>query len=163
MTEDTKKEIPSIDIRIDKDGVWYYKGNEMFRKDIVELFYQSLESDQAGRYLIKNNEEAFYIEVEDAPYAVRSIEYSFNKKEGTAGINLLLSDNSIEELDPATLQIGKENVLYCSVKNNLFEARFTRKSYYQLAEYVKYDSEKDRYYITLNDRLYEISSKSQSN
>jgi len=162
MTENTKKEIPTIDIRIDKDGVWYYKGNEMFRKDIVELFHQSLERDQAGRYLIKKNEEAFYIDVEDVPYAVSSIEYSFNEKEA-ACFNMLLSDNSVEELDPATLHIGKENVLYCSVKNNLFEARFTRKSYYQLAEYIKYDSEKDRYYITLNDRLYEISSKSQSN
>jgi len=163
MSENTKKDIPSIDIRIDKDGVWYYKGNEMFRKDIVELFYQSLESDQNGRYLVKKDEEAFYIDVEDTPYAVRSIEYSSNEREGIACFNLFLSDNSIEKLDPATLQIGNENILYCSVKNNLFEARFTRKSYYQLAEYIKYDSEKDRYYITLNDRLYEISSKSQSN
>jgi uncharacterized protein len=39
MTENNeKKDLPSIDIRIDKDGIWYYKGNEMFRKDIVALF-----------------------------------------------------------------------------------------------------------------------------
>jgi hypothetical protein len=46
MIEDVKKEIPSIDIRVDKDGVWYYKGNEMIRKDILELFFQSLDIDQ---------------------------------------------------------------------------------------------------------------------
>jgi hypothetical protein len=158
METNEKKDIPSIDIRIDKDGVWYYKGNEMFRKDIVALFYQGLESDQAGRYLVKNEKEAFYIDVEDVPYAVISVEYNTNK-EGNSFFNIKLSDDSVEQLDLSTLRIGKENVLYCSVKKNVFEARFTRKSYYQLAEYIQHDTEKDTYFLTLNDRLYEISSK----
>ena len=40
------EELPPSFIRIDKEGVWYYKGNEMFRKDIVKLFYQNLKRDE---------------------------------------------------------------------------------------------------------------------
>lgn len=159
MTEDLKNEIPSIDIRIDKDGVWYYKGNEMIRKDILELFFQSLDIDQQGRYLIKKDQETFYIEVEDVPFTVISIEPASNEKEGAMSFNILLSDQSVEKLDPTTLRQGEENVLYCSIKNKRFEARFTRKSYYQLAEYIQYDRESDRYFITINDSRYNISSK----
>jgi len=156
MTENTKKEIPSIEIRIDKDGVWYYRGNEMFRQEILELFYQSLVKDQEGRYLIQKDGQTFYIEVEDTPYVVKSLEFSTSEKSGNDGFNILLSDNSIEKLDLETLRRGEGNILYCSIKNNLFEARFTRQSYYQLAEYIQHEPEKDRYYITLNDRTYEL-------
>jgi hypothetical protein len=160
MTENNEKnDLPSIDVRIDKDGVWYYKGNEMFRKEIVALFYQGLQIDNTGRYLIKNEKEAFYIDVEDVPYAVISVEFSPKDENRASFFNLLLSDESVEQLDPSTLRIGKENVLYCKVKKNIFEARFTRKSYYQLAKYIQHDPEKDTYFLSLNDRLYEISSK----
>lgn len=159
MTDEAKKEIPSIDIRIDKEGVWYYQGNEMFRKEILELFYQSLERDESGRYLVKNNNQAFYIEVEDTPYTVKSVEFSGNEMEGTACLKILLSDGSVETLDPATLRMGEENVLYCSVKNSGFEARFTRQGYYQFAEYIQYDGENNRYFIRLNDRLYDLSMR----
>ncbi len=32
--------------------------------------------------------------------------------------NILLSDQSVEKLDPTTLRQGEENVLYCSIKIN---------------------------------------------
>jgi uncharacterized protein len=118
-----------------------------------------LESDHTGRYLVRNEKEAFYIEVEDVPYTVISVEFKSNEEGGTSFFNILLSDDSVEQLDPSTLRIGKENVLYCSVKKNVFEARFTRKSYYQLAKYIQHDPGKDIYFLILNNRHYEISSK----
>ena len=39
------EELPPSFIRIDKEGTWHYKGNEMFRKDIVKLFYEGLRRD----------------------------------------------------------------------------------------------------------------------
>ncbi|HAR97539.1 MAG TPA: DUF1285 domain-containing protein, partial [Syntrophus sp. (in: bacteria)] len=36
---------PRSDIRIDKDGVWFYRGQEMFRREIVNLFYEHLKQD----------------------------------------------------------------------------------------------------------------------
>jgi len=159
MTENEKKEIPSIDIRIDKDGVWYYEGNEMFRKDILSTFFQELERDSTGRYVIRHNEQVFAITVEDVPFAVKSIEPSQDEQGREGYFNILLTDDSVETLDPATLRMGEDNVLYCAVKDKRFEARFTRKSYYQFAEHIQYDSDKDMYYIKLNDTIYEISPK----
>jgi len=156
MTEIEKKDIPSIDIRIDKDGIWYYEGNEMFRKDILSTFFQELDRDAAGRYVIRHNEQTFSIEVEDVPFAVKSVELSSDEQGGAAFFNILLTDDSVEKLDPATLRMEKDNVLYCAVKGNRFEARFTRNSYYQFAEYIQYDSEKNMYYIKLNNSIFEI-------
>ena len=156
MNDNIEKDLPSIDIVIDREGVWYYRGNEMVRKDIVSLFYQKLERDQQGQYLVRNGDEAFYIKVEDVPYAVKSIELMKDETSGASYFKVLLSDDSLEDLDLETLRIGKDNVLYCLVKGKTFEARFTRKAYYQLAEYIQYNSEKNIYYITLNNRLYEI-------
>ncbi len=33
------------DIKIDKEGTWFYKGAEMFRKDILEIFYEHLQAE----------------------------------------------------------------------------------------------------------------------
>ena len=67
------KDIPPCDIRIDKEGVWYYKGNEIFRDEIVRFFYQNLKKDETGRYLIELDDDRCYLEVEDAPFVVRAI------------------------------------------------------------------------------------------
>jgi len=112
MTEIGKKDIPSIDIRIDKDGIWYYEGNEMFRKDILSTFFQELDRDAAGRYVIRHNEQTFSIEVEDVPFAVKSVELSSDEQGGAAFFNILLTDDSVEKLDPATLRMEKDNVLW---------------------------------------------------
>lgn len=53
METTNNNDIPPCDIRIDKEGVWYYKDAEMFRKDIVNLFYQNLKLDELGRYIIE--------------------------------------------------------------------------------------------------------------
>ncbi len=159
MTEIEKQDIPSIDIRIDKEGVWYYEGNEMFRKDILSTFFQELERDSTGEYFIRHNDQIFSIQVEDVPFAVKSIEFSADEKGVESFFSILLTDDSVEALDPATLRMEKDNVIYCAVKGKRFEARFTRISYYQFAEYIQYDSENNIYYIKINDRIYEISPK----
>ena len=61
MSEIERKDIPSIDIRIDKDGIWYYEGNEMFRKDILSTFFEELDRDDTGRYVIRHNDRHFLL------------------------------------------------------------------------------------------------------
>jgi len=161
MNEIEREDIPSIDIRIDKDGIWYYEGNEMFRKDILSTFFEELDRDDTGRYVIRHNGQTFSIEVEDVPFAVKSVELSSDAQGGAAFFNILLTDDSVEKLDPASLRMGKDNVLYCTVKGKRFEARFTRNSYYQFAEYIQYDSENNIYFVKLNNRVYEIAPENE--
>ena len=151
--------IPFCNIRIDKDGVWYYKGAEMFRREIVNFFYQNLRQDETGRYLIELPNDRCYLEVEDAPFVVKSVQRSVAKTDSRATIHLLLSDDTLEPLDPETLRIGNDNVIYCAIKNRSFEARFLRASYYQLAEDIEYDEGQGDFFVQLNGHRYYIRYK----
>lgn len=149
------------DIRIDKDGVWYYRGAEMFRKDIVNLLYRHLKRDETGRYLIEIGNDRCYPDVEDTPFVIKAVYRSFSEEKGEDAIYLLMSDDTLEKLDPSTLRIGDDNILYCTVGDPGFEARFSRASYYQLAEYIEHDRKKDLYYISLNGQSYYLRRKDE--
>jgi hypothetical protein len=139
-------------IKIDKEGNWFYNGMEMFRKDIIKLFYDHLKRDEAGIYFIELDNDSSVIEVEDVPYVVKAV---YNKD---LYIEILLNDQTIEKLDPSTLRVGAENVLYCSVKNDEFEARFSRAAYYQIAELVEYGDDKKSFYVPINNCNYYINN-----
>jgi hypothetical protein len=159
MTAVGKSSINDYDIKIDKDGIWYFRGAEMFRRDFVNLFFQHIKKDMDGRYFIEYGEETSYLNVEDTAFVVKSIQKTCSQSDGKECINMLLSDETVEELEPDTLYIGCDNVLYCSVKNKYFNARFLRPSYYQIAEFIEHDTEADRYLISLNQKKYYIKSK----
>lgn len=156
---ETDKEIRPCDIRIDRDGVWYFKGAEMFRKDIVRLFYENLKKDDSGRYLIEMGEEKCYLDVEDTPFVVTSIYRSGSKEKGDERVELMLIDGTTEVLDPSKLRIGENNVLYCSIRNSEYEARFSRPSYYEITGSFDYDTEKKRFYFPLNGKNYDIQGQ----
>jgi uncharacterized protein len=155
MTEPTQNESP--DIRIDRDGVWYYREMEMKRQEIVQYFYKHLRRDHQGHYRIELNHEHYRIDVDDAPYVIRSVSLGFAGSDGQPAMFISLSDGSCEELDPETIWIGKENVLYCRVKNSEYEARFSRQAYYQLAENIGHDSYQNRYFIMIGNHSYTLA------
>lgn len=153
----------SMSIRIDKEGVWYYNGMEMFRKDIVNLLYEHLVRDESGSYVIEMGKERCVIEVEDAPYVVRAA-YKFAENGGDGEcIKLVMNDLSVEDLDPSSVWIAEDNVPYCTVKNGTFTARFSRAGYYQLAEEIEYDEGKRAFYILLNKRKYYLKNVEDCN
>jgi uncharacterized protein len=143
-------ELPPSFIRIDKEGVWYYKGNEMFRKDIVKLFYQNLKRDESGSYYIHLENDLASLEVEDTAYFVTAVNKLGSTAAGNERISVHLNDETLEELDCDTLRIGGDNVLYCAVKSAGHKAKFLRSSYYQIAEYFDYDDDRDCYFLPLN-------------
>ena len=53
------------------------------------------------------------------------------------GFTVVLNDESREPLDPATLRVGAENVLYCRVKGSAHEARWLRPAYYDLMRHAE--------------------------
>ena len=151
-----KNDIPPCQITIDKEGVWYFRGKEIIRKDIICYFYQNLKKDEFGRYIIELENDRCYLEVEDAPFVIKSV-YRFDSKSSNKEcIYLLLSDQSLEKLDPNTLYVGNDNVLYCSIRDKAFIARFSRAGYYQIANFIEYDTEKNEYVILLNGKSFYI-------
>ena len=154
--------IPLCNIKIDKDGSWYYGDNEIFRKDIVYLFYRNLKRDPSGRYLIELGNERCYLDVEDAPFVVLSVNKCVSEGNTKETISMQLSDGTLEALDPETLFVGGKNVLYCSIRNQGFIARFSRSSYYLMANYIEHDPENDEYFISLNGKSFYIKKDSQT-
>ena len=145
------------DIKIDKEGVWYYKGAHMFRKEILRVFFEHLKIDQCGKYLIELNKEHCYLDVEDTAFVVGAVYKTQLPDDGRVQIDILLSDDSCEKLEMNSLQVGKDNVLYCRVKEGKFIARFSRNSYYQLAEFIEQSENGSYFFINLNDEKYMIS------
>jgi hypothetical protein len=148
----------SFEIKIDKDGVWYYKGAHMFRKDILCVFFEHLKIDECGKYLIELNEERCYLDVEDTAFVISAVYKTQLPEDGRLQIDVLLSDDTCEKLEMKSLYIGGDNVLYCRVKEGKFTARFSRKSYYQLAEFIEQSENENHYFINLNGEKFMINS-----
>jgi hypothetical protein len=153
------QDLPPSFIRIDREGTWYYKGNEMFRKDIVKLFYENLKRDESGKYYIELENDLASLEVEDTAYVVTAVYKLGSQSEGNERISVLLNDETLEELDCASLRIGDQNILYCAVKPDGHDARFLRSSYYQIAEFFDYDEAGDSYFLPLNGTRYYLKNR----
>jgi len=151
--------IESPEIRIDKDGIWYFRNMEMTRFHIIQYFYKCLHRDRQGRYHIKTDCDDCLIQVDDVPFVIKSVSMQLEDDHNQSRMMILLSDGSCEDLKPETLWIGDNNVMYCLVKQSEHKARFSRQAYYQLAEYVENDTNHDRYYITIGETSYTITVK----
>jgi hypothetical protein len=148
----------NYEIKIDKDGIWYYNGAHMFRKEILHVFFQNIRIDECGKYLIELGTERCYLEVEDTPFVVAAVNRTKQPGNGSEQIDILLNDDSCEKLEMNSIYTGSDNVLYCSVKEGRFTARFSRKSYYQIAEFIEQSDNGVDYFINLNDEKYFIKS-----
>ena len=157
----TENDLPPCLITIDKEGRWYHKGAEMIHREFIRLFYENMELDSRGRYIIDWKGQRCYVDVEDTAFVVRRVAYQEKVDDGgNERFILSLSDDTQEDLVPETLWVGRDNVLYCSVKNRSFPARFTRAAYYQLTEYV--EEEDGAYCLVLNGRKNRISQSDSS-
>ena len=148
----------SSEIKIDNDGIWYYKGAHMFRKEILSVFFENLKIDDCGKYLIELDGERYYIDVEDTAFVVAAVSKTKLPDAGLEQIDVILNDDSCEKLEINSLYEGKDNVLYCSVKQGRFHARFSRKSYYQLAEFIEQSENENNFFISLNGEKYLLNT-----
>jgi hypothetical protein len=147
----------SSEIKIDKEGVWYYKGAHMFRKEILSVFFEHLIIDECGKYLIELDGERYYLDVEDTAFVVAAVSKTNTQNEDLEQIDVILNDDSCEKLEIDSLYEGKDNVLYCRVKQGTFAARFLRKSYYQLAEFIEQSENDNNFFIALNGERFQIN------
>ena len=141
------EELPPCQITIDTEGIWYYRGARIIRKDIIKFFYEHMELDEDGRYIISWKNEKCVLDVADTAFFVQRVE-RINRD-----FLLYISDDTQEKLDPKTLYIGKKNILYCKVKAGKFPARFVRAAYYQIAKYIE-EENGDFFLMVGNQRYY---------
>ena len=169
MVDDKEPQLPTSGdellpcaILIDREGDWYYQGNRMQRADIVSHLCQHMRRDESsGLYIIQMGKQRCYLEVEDAPLVITGASLT---KQGERGsdeqmhLTIKYLDKG-ESLNPETLWVGEENVLYCRVTEKKIPARFLRPAYYQLAAFIHEDPERQRFYLLVGSKRYYISQE----
>jgi hypothetical protein len=143
------------DITVDKEGRWFYRGAEIIRREIVELFCRHLVRVPAGQYVIRWRGQECPVQVEDTPFVIWSAAV-VRGDGGPIGVLLEISDGTSEMLDPRSLRIGPENVPYCAVHEGTAPARFSRKAYYQLVRMVEEDPRGGGFGLRIGDQRYPI-------
>ncbi len=143
-------------ICLDKEGNWYHEGVRITHARTLALFSQSIQRDpKSGRYYLEVGEHSGWIDVEDTPYFVHEVTAEDGAGGPPRGFRLRLSDMTEEALDPETLRVGRNNVLYCDVKGGL-PARFLRKAYYQMAAF--FEQSEGAFVLSMGGRRYPVAN-----
>ena len=124
--------ISSGRIKFGRDGLWYSDDEVIPNQAICRLFSRALQVSPDGRARLELGEDKAEVTVEDTPWVVTAIEGA-----PASGFTVILNDDTREPLDPDSLAVGAENVLYCRVKGNAHRARFLRPAYYALMQHVE--------------------------
>lgn len=118
--------------RIDLDGIAWFEDEWYEAPAVYRAFYDHLARAPGGRLYADCLGERCWLEPEDTVFVVQSVDLAPDR----SGATLVLTGGIEEALDPATLFVGRGNVLYARVKGGEHPARFTRKAYYALARHV---------------------------
>lgn len=118
---DSRPEVPRPsqppDLFLDKEGRWFHEGVEITHERTLRLFSRSLERQPDGTYHLQIGDESVPVYIEDTAFVVRSVSVQTDQEGTPTTYTLLLSDGEEESLNPETLEIGENNVMYCRVKN----------------------------------------------
>ena len=124
------------DIRIDKDGIWYYKNSPIQRKELVSLFSSILKKEENAYWLITPGERS-KIDVEDTPFMAVELFVKGVGKNQTIELRTNVDERFficlVNPLIVTTNTKTGEPSPYVIVRDNL-EAKLTRSAFYQLVE-----------------------------
>jgi hypothetical protein len=121
-----------IDMRIARDGTWFYLGTPIGRPELVKLFSSIIRKDDNNYFLVTPVEKVG-IQVDDAPF----IAVDFNKKQNYLEFETHVGDKVIAGKDhPIRITLNAhsgEPSPYILIRKNL-EALIDRKSFYRLVD-----------------------------
>jgi hypothetical protein len=126
-----------FNIRIDRNGTWYYQGSPIGRLSLAKLFSTVLRRDEAGDYWLTTPVENGRIEVEDVPFI--AVEALMEGEGRRRIVKFRTNLDDIVTLDAAhPLRIVEDAAKgeprpYINVRANL-DARIARAVYYHLVE-----------------------------
>lgn len=124
-----------INIRINRDGVWFYQDDEMTRKAMVKLFSSILRLDSDGQYYLVSPVEKMRITVDVVPFSV--VDLRLADVEGKQAIIFKTNiDEDILLKDPKQFVVDKnekgEPIPLLTVRKNL-KGLLNRNVFYRLA------------------------------
>ncbi len=142
-------------LRIDREGRWFSNEEEITHRKTYLLYSRNLVRDGSGRILLRIGREEWPVEIEDAPYVVKSVDFKTGPGD-IQDVDLLLNDETREALVPETLRIGSANVPYCRVRAGRFDARFSRNAYQLLLPHIHHDEKTGNFFLIIEGREYPL-------
>ena len=121
---------PPCQIQVDREGSLFHNGAPIIHPGIRELIFAALRYED-GLYFLELEGKRCQLQVEDAFYVVMRAELVDGQ------VSLSLNSGNLENLDPDSLWVGENDVLYCRISGGDFPARFSRPAYYQLAQWIE--------------------------
>ena len=86
-------ELGDLDMRIDRDGVWFYRGSPINRMALVKLFASVLRRERDGTYWLVTPAERGRVTVEDAPFIAVAVD-----REGEGREQRLIFRTNLDEI-----------------------------------------------------------------
>jgi len=131
-------------MRIARDGTWYYQGSPINRMPLVKLFSTVLRREDDGRFWLVTPVERGLIDVDDAPFTAVEVTHMPGAAEDGSEDILRFRTNLDAEFEggadhPLRVLIAPETEEpspYILVRDRL-EARLTRSVFYELAELAR--------------------------
>jgi uncharacterized protein len=138
-------------LRVDVDGEWWDGDVQITHAGILANLRGSLRQDADGYFI--QTRVRIPVEVADAPLVVGRVE-----RRGDT-LRAWVNDGSEQDVDPATLRIGRSDIPYVTVKNG-FAARLSRAAAYQLLALAEYDEGSGRGALRLGAREFPLQRAS---
>jgi hypothetical protein len=127
----------NVDMRIDREGKWYFMNSPIGRERMVKLFSRVLRLDDDGFYYLVTPIEKIKLLVEDKPFLI--IDYSIKEINNSQVISFITNTHDEFELSPShplrveTDKNSLEPSPYVLVRTNL-EGLISRNIYYKLED-----------------------------
>ena len=124
-----------LEMRIDRDGQWYYRGSRIDRLPLVRLFASVLHRAENGDHWLITPVERGRIEVEDVPFTIVGAEAMGEGRARSVRLHSNLGELTTLDRDhPLTLRRQPGGLVpYLRVRGRL-EARVVSRVYYELVE-----------------------------
>ncbi|MEL6127962.1 MAG: DUF1285 domain-containing protein [Pseudomonadota bacterium] len=125
-----------IDMRIARDGTWFYNGSPIGRKPLVKLFSSVLKRED-GKFFLVTPVEKLGIMVDDAPFVALDFEVTGNGRAQIITFETHVGDHAVAG-EENTLRVSFDAVTgepspYIHIRRGL-EALIDRKSFYRLVD-----------------------------
>ena len=132
----------ALEMRISRDGTWFYRGSPIGRPALVKLFASVLRREPDGRYWLVTPAERGRIEVEDVPFLAVALTVQGEGRDQQLIFRTNLDDivtaSPNNPLRVETAASG-EPAPYILVRDDL-EARLMRSVFYDLVELAREES-----------------------
>lgn len=127
--------IGGYEISFRRDGRWYADDEPIANPRIARLFSEHVQSDGSGGWVVDLGIDRQPVTIEDTALVVTSIEGDSER-----GFRVTANDGVASDLDCASLEIGRDNAVYCELDRGArggIRARFLRSPYYVLASFLE--------------------------